>query len=1321
MIGLQVQGVRSFDPKERQTVVFFKPLTVILGKNGAGKTTLIESLLHACAGKLPDGDRCTFVYDPKVAGSTQVHAQIRLVFHARAGCEMQVVRSFGVTQSRGKLTFQTSDTTLAVKDETTHDITHQTYKVKDADRMMPELLGVSQAVLEHVVFCHQEDCNWPLGPPAEVKRIFDSIFECTRYAAALLRLREQSKFYRDQQKDNETLLARLGECRERARQLQKEVESKESAVAEITARSKEVEPRLLQLQKAINALDDVATQSEKLSDEAAVLRGRVEEKRRGLQQCNLPPTKHTLEQLREMRDDFAPRMKRNEVDLGETETRMAQLEGQKRRSDSELQEARQILCNYEALEASHRRNVAELQRVVASVTPNFVAGEAALDDRALLRVEQQFQQKLQSAKDRRKAQSDEGKAALAKVTARRDDILRLMDADSQQRRMLEQHVDALEAKIAQRHKCLPPDGTVADVASLSKEVARLEKEAQDAHKEMQDSRASKQVAQLTAQYERKREHLQHLKEELKATRSLGELMARLSYIRQQHQEKAKEAEQQLAAAQQALKSAGLPTKGSLEEAERAAEQLRQSKIRMLAEGEIRCRDADRDLSLLQQRIKTTVEQLEMAESAVQQQRALCLSVLGSSNDSVIERFPQLLKDAEDASARAARKVSSMEAMHKCYDSFVASAKSDHICTVCGRGLNDHELGEMIRIAKEHQESTPAQLDAAKKAALAAEERLQRVRKAERVVGEIDGHKSTAAKLRATIDELKRQLPAQESLAADLAVRRNESKSQEVSANGVFSIAQRARVLHDEMAALAKELASLESKSRECSGTTKPIDTLQKEYDDELEAFEKLSQQIAEMQRRGVSERAAALDEQLAGKRAALNDAQRTQARTDDILQDVKELTKDKEDAKRTIGTLVARRTEHQAKIDALAAERETLEKQITTEEAKIASEIEELERKANVLANASRNVKQYLSEKQGDRLASSRTTVSGLEASVTAAASEVGELQSRAARIRRELDEQHRHFTDISSLLRLKETQSEIDADQQKLHDIEMKLGALHSERLAEVEVLIGAAAARLSHNKARDACRAKMNELEQVRAQHRGSIETLQRDVSERKSELAGDKYDKIEKRYNSTLIKCHTTEIVVSDLDKYYKALEKAVSAYHQEKITQINSIISELWRRTYRGSDIDLIQLRSEDDESSSVARRSYKYRVVMKRGNNELDMRARCSAGQKVLASVIIRMALSEAFCCDCGILALDEPTTNLDDDNARSLAEALRELLRARQGVKNFQLVVITHDESFVKALGAHAADPLYFITKDRDGAFSVVQERTFGDLFPLST
>lgn len=125
------------------------------------------------------------------------------------------------------------------------------------------------------------------------------------------------------------------------------------------------------------------------------------------------------------------------------------------------------------------------------------------------------------------------------------------------------------------------------------------------------------------------------------------------------------------------------------------------------------------------------------------------------------------------------------------------------------------------------------------------------------------------------------------------------------------------------------------------------------------------------------------------------------------------------------------------------------------------------------------------------------------------------------------------------------------------------------------------------------------------------------------------------------------------------------------------------------TYQGQDIDNIELESgigdlEADganaTSSTSGSRSYNYRVVMRKGDLPLDMRGRCSAGQKVLAAIVIRLALAETFCLNCGILALDEPTTNLDEPNKHGLAKALARLIIARSKQQNFQLICITHDE-----------------------------------------
>ncbi|KAM9185499.1 DNA repair protein RAD50 isoform 2-T2 [Mergus octosetaceus] len=213
-------------------------------------------------------------------------------------------------------------------------------------------------------------------------------------------------------------------------------------------------------------------------------------------------------------------------------------------------------------------------------------------------------------------------------------------------------------------------------------------------------------------------------------------------------------------------------------------------------------------------------------------------------------------------------------------------------------------------------------------------------------------------------------------------------------------------------------------------------------------------------------------------------------------------------------------------------------------------------------------------------------------------------------------------------------------------------------------------------------------------------------------KKELRESQFKDAEEKYREMMIVMRTTELLNKDLDTYYKALDKAIMTFHSMKMEEINKIIRDLWRNTYRGQDIEYIEIRSDADENVSAAdkRRSYNYRVVMIKGDIALDMRGRCSAGQKVLASLIIRLALAETFCLNCGILALDEPTTNLDRENIESLAHALVEIIKSRTKQRNFQLLVITHDEDFVELLGrSEYVETFYRIRKNDDQCSEIMK------------
>ena len=228
---------------------------------------------------------------------------------------------------------------------------------------------------------------------------------------------------------------------------------------------------------------------------------------------------------------------------------------------------------------------------------------------------------------------------------------------------------------------------------------------------------------------------------------------------------------------------------------------------------------------------------------------------------------------------------------------------------------------------------------------------------------------------------------------------------------------------------------------------------------------------------------------------------------------------------------------------------------------------------------------------------------------------------------------------------------------------------------------------------------RSLFEKLSSDNAGRMGEVKQLQNQIRSLMEQLEND-YKDVDITYQKEWVQLQTKTLVTDDIEIYSKALDSAIMRYHSLKMQDINRIIDELWKRTYSGTDVDTIKIKS-DEVTTSTRGKSYNYRVVMYKQDAELDMRGRCSAGQKVLASIIVRLALSETFGVNCGVIALDEPTTNLDEENIESLAKSLNNIIEFRRHQRNFQLIVITHDEKFLRYMGAaDFADHFYKVKRD---------------------
>lgn len=149
-----------------------------------------------------------FVHDPKSIGSTSVKANLKLRFTAHGGKSMVIVRSMEVTQKKNTMTFKQLDGNLRTVNNTGERIA-MSHKCTELDRQIPLMLGVSKAILENVVFCHQEDASWPLQEGAVLKKKFDDIFDSTRYTKALEVFSKAKKEYVLKAKDHKADVAEL--------------------------------------------------------------------------------------------------------------------------------------------------------------------------------------------------------------------------------------------------------------------------------------------------------------------------------------------------------------------------------------------------------------------------------------------------------------------------------------------------------------------------------------------------------------------------------------------------------------------------------------------------------------------------------------------------------------------------------------------------------------------------------------------------------------------------------------------------------------------------------------------------------------------------------------------------------------------------------------------------------------------------------------------------------------------------------------------------------------------------------------------------------
>ncbi|ETV72541.1 hypothetical protein H257_12631 [Aphanomyces astaci] len=1294
---LSIRGIRSFSPGRDESIDFNQPLTVILGANGCGKTTIIECLKISCTGLLPPGARSgqTFVHDPKIRGDVEVKGSVRLRFTSRAGQTMVVQRTYRLQQKKNAVTFAAMDGVIRMVNEHGEKVS-MNHKCSDLDKHIPSLLGVSKAVLDSVIFCHQEDSNWPLQEGKVLKSRFDDIFESARYTKALEAIRKLKLDRTSQGKDLKRDLDVINEQVKRARELEEQLEVRQTKLEALKLDQNAMSDNIDALERnAADATHDLA--------ESRSLHAELVQKDNGL-----------ASMLQEIQRNY-----RVNPEFKEMSESTAQLT--------------ELLANYDVIVATNNRQVemiesqeSQLQTTQATINEKVV--NLRVNKGLLLKAIERLRT---AAKARAELACDMGRkhafgsfpslstsqeqrqfwARFQEALLDKETALKTMEQDSTKvQDQWNSTINKLETQLNQY--TLQIDHKNAEMADVQKEEAKVITFLQGHQRSASESTSSqRELSQLEAKLAELEAKLQASKDSHATSRLRDETVAidkelnslsfdlkiaqdKVNVLRGfEKEESALEHSRRDVCARKAGVHENLtdpkfahllphqPTEASLDQDVNTLEALAETCKRTIHESHDalrRCEAQATELNLKKQQEENTVSKLrkeldQLELGPMQELQRIFSAYQLLQPETAVAQLETMYMEAKDKTVSRKNAVMFLKTYKK-------KGEKEHCCPLCHRGMTPDELAVFSKLVADKMDDSKNQ------------EKIHKAERLEQQAFEVWKQTETLMPSWHRLQAIQKDLPARSDVLNDLykqsraleldltqtrlVVQQNEAKLSQVVEG--WDLLKALKKSYDQVEFDAKKVAASErdlaSRLADSLGSNPPTMSMAQEA---LESMQtkcrdletKLKQKQAEvhaasdalMRLQGEVHRVREEKHQLNQRNIQLEKAK---DQRESLRAKLRKLQEELATAQRDVPSV---QRELQIKVNEREISRLQLKDAIDAKRAELTSCQQDLQ----LVQRKHEEVDEMQKQNDEAKLHALDQELQQLHAQSERISRDIAMLQPEKTRARSSLSETESFKRQIRDNIQFRQLRDAADKAKEDLEAFKRKMDTFRS--VAEAE----------------NACRVAsetLNAAKEERAKLAGKQDNLQENVREVQVQLAHRDLKNIDEKKRHKFIEFETTMMAVSDLDKYYKALDMSLMQFHSQKIEEINAIIRSLWQITYRGQDIDTIEIVSGHESGDSNSKRSYNYRVVMRKDSAVLDMRGRCSAGQKVLAGLVIRLALAETFCLNCGILALDEPTTNLDSANKLGLAQAISDILIAREKQQNFQLICITHDEEFVQML-----------------------------------
>ncbi|KHN98898.1 DNA repaire protein UVS6 [Metarhizium album ARSEF 1941] len=1296
---LSISGVRSFSPSVREAIQFNTPLTLIVGYNGSGKTTIIECLKYATTGELPPNSKGgAFIHDPKLCGEKEVMAQVKLQFRSINDRQHVATRSLQLTVKKTTRSQKTLDCSLVVMNngERTTTSTRQA----QLDEMIPERLGVSPAILDAVIFCHQDESLWPLSEPAALKKRFDEIFEALKYTKAIDNLKVLRKKHVEQlgQLQNDEAHNRANKDRgERAEKrmtgLQTEIEDAREKCETLSAEMQETQNKIRRKHEQANSFLQIVQNLGNKKEQLEYRQDAVNELKQAFHELHEDDAS-----LQTALAQYEESMERYREEAEQSKAKYSDLQ-------QELSDSRQNLSTRLAEQGKHQSDKDKYERQVkarmqvvqeAAAAHGFRGYDSDLTEQHVKSFNEKIQKLLAEKKRDLERLQKENAAELDGATGVITELEGRKAARTQDRVSAKQRIGAIE----KRTSVLQNEATLIDVDEGAKAI--LDGQLEDicgrftrAQTQMEQANWDKQISDENDRLWQLETENEKLGRELVECTRLASERAQLDYRKKEVADRKRKLET-LTTTWKSKLAAAIGDEWELDTLEAKFQTVVTQQNKAL-------QDARRSLEQIKQkhqkfeyRLKNAKESQESKSLDAETCRKQVVAALHEVRDgATIDDYNEEVGSVEQQVEDLRNELSLFDALVDYYNKCKRMLQSKKRCLLCERHFDDGQSASLDRLSKKIEKNLDpkGKVDVEKdlKETMTTLDSLRSVRSSydtyKRLLTELPSIREECKAVESECDALERQLEEQESRVAgeDARVRDLDDMSKTVS-----SISQLMKDIQDS----ESQVERIMSQQLSGGGATRSVEEIHEVQASLGEQMRALKNRVAKLttDRQRMKDQLGSLELERSELRNKIGRAVGQLDKKNDIQNQIQALRDDMAHQRETIQRADEELDKVEPSIvDARSARDETLrrgrakEQVIIDERDAIANSVSEIKMLDN-------DIQDYNDQGGPSNLASNQRAIAALEKSISNTEKDIADLTVRANKLKQDIDSGDRMKKNISDNLHYRKHLRQLEVLRREIEELEERNAHEDYERLQSE--------ARSLENQS--------NRLLAERGSVMGTMKTKDEELGRLLQEWEMD-YKGAKQKYRESHIRVETTKAAIEDLAQCGAAVDKAVMQFHSMKMAEINRIAGELWQSTYQGTDIDTILIRSDNESTSG--KRNYNYRLCMVKQDTEMDMRGRCSAGQKVLASIIIRLALAESFGVNCGLIALDEPTTNLDRDNIKSLAESLHMIIKTRQAQSNFQLIVITHDEEFLRHMRcSDFCDSFFRVKRDATQNSVIVRE-----------